>query len=107
MRPLLIILALAASLAAQPAHADKGGRGGGDDDRVRVEEARERGAIMPIESLLALLREEVGGEIVEIEVDDDDGHIVYEVYYLDGAGRRHEIKVDAATGAILEGEADD
>lgn len=107
MRPLLIALVLAAAFAAQPALADKGGRGRGDDDRSREEKARGQSGIMPIERLLVLLRDEIGGEIIEIEVDDDDGRIVYEVYYLDDAGRRHEIKVDASSGAILEREGDD
>ena len=89
-----------------PALADKGGHGN-DDDRSRVEKAREHAEIMPIEKLLALLGEKIGGEIVEIEIDDEHGRVVYEIYYLDAAGRRHEIKVDAASGAILGQEADD
>lgn len=106
MRPLIIALVLASAFAAPPALADKGGHGN-DDDRPRVENAHENAEIMPIEKLLALLGEKIGGEIVEIEIDDDDGRVVYEIYYLDTAGRRHEIKVDASSGAILQREADD
>lgn len=106
MRPLIIALALATAVVSQPAFADKVGHGN-DDDRPRVAKPREHAEIMPIEKLLALLGETIGGEIVEIEVEDDEGRVVYEIYYLDAAGRRHEIKVDAASGAILEREADD
>ncbi len=106
MRPLTVALVLAAAFAAPPALADKGGHGN-DDDRSRVAKAREHAEIMPIEKLLALLGEKIGGEIVEIEIDDEHGRVVYEIYYLDAAGRRHEIKIDAASGAILGQEADD
>ncbi len=108
MRPLIVALVFAAAFAAPPALADKGGHGN-DDDRSRVAKAREHAEIMPIEKLLALLGEKIGGEIVEIEIeiDDEHGRVVYEIYYLDAAGRRHEIKIDAASGAILEREADD
>jgi uncharacterized membrane protein YkoI len=106
MRRLLILLATIAAFAALPAFADKGGHGD-DDDRSRVARAREQAEIMPIEKLVALLGEKIGGEIVEIEIEDDHGRLVYEVYYLDASGRRHEVKVDAASGAIIEREADD
>jgi hypothetical protein len=106
MRPLIVALVLASAFAAPPALADKGGHGH-DDDRSRVAKAREHAEIMPIEKLLALLGEKIGGEIVEIEIDDEHGRVVYEIYYLDAAGRRHEIKIDAASGAILGQEADD
>ena len=105
MRLSVPVLALLAAFAATPALADKGGRR--DDDRSRVEEARKRADILPIEGLLALLAKEIDGEIVEIEFEDDEGRGIFEVYYLDAAGRRHEIKVDAVSGAILKREVDD
>lgn len=104
MRPLVLLVLSVAVLGASSALAGKGSRG---DDRARLEDARARGAVMPIERLLALLAGEIGGEIVEIELDEDDGRLVYEIYYLDAGGRRHEITVDAASGAVLERDEDD
>ena len=62
---------------------------------------------MPIELLLKTLEEKLKGEIVDIELDDKDGRLYYEIYYLDSEGRRIEIYVDAATGGILEDKAED
>ena len=105
MRLSVPVLALLAAFAATPALADRGGHH--NDDRSRVEEARKRADILPIESLLAMLSKQIDGEIVEIEFEEDDGRAIFEVYYLDAGGRRHEIKVDAVSGAILGREVDD
>lgn len=72
-------------------------------------ERRPPEGVMPIGQMLRLLQERLGGgEIVEIELDeDDDDAFVYEVYYIDARGRRIEIEVDARTGEILKQEVDD
>ncbi len=57
--------------------------------------------------IFALVATMTKGEIVEIELDDKDGGLYYEIYYLDSGGRRIEIYVDAATGQILKGKTDD
>ena len=62
---------------------------------------------MPIELILKSLKERLKGEILEIELDDKDDRLYYEIYYLDSAGRRIEINVDAATGEILKDKVED
>ncbi len=75
---------------------------------ARSGERRPPEGVMPIGQMLRLLQERLGGgEIVEIELDDDDDGFVYEVYYVDARGRRVEIEVDARTGEILKQEVDD
>src|SRR5690606_24906645 len=75
---------------------------------ARSGERRPPEGVMPIGQMLRLLQERLGGgEIVEIELDDDDDGLVYEVYYVDARGRRVEIEVDARTGEILKQEVDD
>lgn len=76
---------------------------------ARSGERRPPEGVMPIGQMLRLLQERLGGgEIVEIELDDDDDDgFVYEVYYVDARGRRVEIEVDARTGEILKQEVDD
>ena len=44
---------------------------------------------------------------MEIELDDKDDRLYYEIYYLDSGGRRIEIEVDAETGEILKDKAED
>ena len=38
---------------------------------------------------LKRLKEKLKGEILEIELDDKDGRLYYEIYYLDSAGPAH------------------
>lgn len=106
MRKTALALALAATIAVPSAFADKG-KDGHDDSREKLEEARRYGTIMPIELILKTLKQKLKGEILEIELDDKDGRLYYEIYYLDSGGRRIEINVDAATGEILKDKAED
>jgi uncharacterized membrane protein YkoI len=89
-------LALMALLAA-PAFAD-------DDkhDHDRARRALERGEVLPLERILAVVRARVPGEVVRVELEREDGMWIYEVRVIDSAGRRIEVDVDAARGVILK-----
>lgn len=106
MRMTALIFALVAAIAVPTAIADEG-KGGHGDNYEKLDEARRHGKIMPIELLLKLLKEKLKGEIVEIELDDKDDGLYYEIYYLDSEGRRFKIYVDAATGEILKDKLED
>ena len=106
MRITALALALTAAMAVPFAFADKG-ESGHDETHEKLVEARKHGKIMPIELLLKLLKEKLKGEILEIELEDKDGRLYYEIYYLDSEGRRIEINVDAATGEILKDKVED
>ena len=88
-------LALFALLAA-PAIADDDKH---DHDRARG--ALERGEVLPLERILAAVRAQVPGEVVGVELEREHGAWVYEVRVIDSSGRRLDVRVDAAKGAIL------
>lgn len=90
-------LALIALLAA-PAFADDDGKH--DHDRAR--RALERGEVLPLERILAVVRARIPGEVVRVELEREDGMWIYEVRVLDAAGRRIEVHVDAAKAIILK-----
>lgn len=94
-----LLLVLAMLLFAAPALAD--------DDHDRAREALARGEILPLSRILAVVEKEVGGRIVEIDLDRDDGRYVYEVEAVAPDGRLVEISIDAATGAILDRDYED
>lgn len=96
MRRLLVILAF---LLAAPALAD--------DDHDRAREALARGEIMPLSRILAVVEREVGGRVIEIDFDRDDGRYVYDIEVVSSDGRLMELKIDAATGAVLERDYED
>ncbi len=64
---------------------------------------------MPLEEILPLLRQVRPGTLIELELEHarkHDAHI-YEIKVLDDAGRLWEVKLDAATGELIEVELED
>ena len=82
----------------------------GDDKKKEhdvIRDALRRGEVLPLTKVLAIAAQRVPGDIVEVELeDDDDRALVYEIKILTDAGRVREIKIDARTGAVLEIEDD-
>ncbi|CAM3194749.1 PepSY domain-containing protein [Paracoccus nototheniae] len=95
---LLLTLSLApASLDAQSATPD-------------YETARRavlRGEMLPLERILTLVEADHPGQIVEVELENEDGIWLYEVEVLTPAGHLIEIDLDARTGEILGYEEED
>ncbi|RPH67833.1 MAG: peptidase M4 [Burkholderiales bacterium] len=84
-----------AVLAATPASAS---------DRVRQQEVRqlrESGKILPMEEILTRARAAQPGQVVEVELDREDGRYVYEVKVIDSADRVHKLELDAGNGEVL------
>lgn len=100
------LLAVAVSVAlASAALADGGKRDRDDADRA-LEGARS-GELLPIAGLMKSVLAAYPGQIVETELEEDDGTVYYEFYVLRSDGRVIEVKVDARDGRILSAEADD
>ncbi|MFN4226358.1 MAG: PepSY domain-containing protein [Hyphomonas sp.] len=100
----MILLALPGA-----ASADRGGHGRerGRDDQDRAWQARRSGTILPLETILTAVLKAYPGEVLDIELDDDDGELIYEIKVLTRRGIVLEMEVDARTGRILEIEEDD
>lgn len=96
-------LCMAATVLAAPA-ALAGGRRDHDHDRARA--ALERGEALPLAEVLARVRPELGGEVVGVDLDRDDGRWIYEFKVIGPAGRLVEVHVDAATARVLRRQAD-
>lgn len=85
-------------------------RHGRDDDEIGHEAARrllESGQILSLEAILARIAESVPGQLIETELEYEDGRIMYDLKILRPDGRVQEVEVDAATGEILKIEDDD
>lgn len=102
-RFLLVLCALA--LLVSPGSADEEKHE--SRDRDALSEARKRGDVLPLARILIMVRPVVGDRIVEVEFEREDGRPVYEIYYLDSSGRRHEVYVDARTGSVIGKGEDD
>ncbi len=54
---------------------------------------------------IALL--EIDGDVQEVELEREDGKMVYEIEILNAEGQEFEVEIAADTGAVLEIEAED
>jgi len=107
--PLLLLLVVLTAFASIPlARGDDDDRHGRrarhDHDAARA--AVERGEVRPLAWILNELGDRPGGEVVEVEFEEEDGRYVYEFEVITPAGRLEEVVVDAASGRLLEREAD-
>ena len=95
-------LAILAATALQPTVAQA------SDDRARASEVRQlrdSGKIMPMEDILARSRAAQPGQVVEVELDREDGRYVYEVKIIDDTDKVHKLEIDAASVDILNRKA--
>lgn len=97
----LVMLMAAAGLLATPVRADKS---------LSHEEARrlvQEGKIRPLEEIIAILREKIPGQLLETELEYEDGVLVYDFKILRPGGKVQEVEVHPSTGRILKVEDDD
>lgn len=87
-------LILGAAATWSPVQADSVRQG-------EVRELRAAGKILPMEDILGRVRSAQPGQVVEIELEREDGRYVYEVKLIDDADRIHELELDAATGEVV------
>ena len=104
IRPLrTALLAIAAAIAfTAPAHAAE--RRGDHDEALTAVEQREA---LPLTRIMSIAQGAVPGEIIEIELEHDDGRLIYEVKILARTGRVREVEIDARSGAVLSVEDED
>lgn len=98
----ILSLAVAAGLSA--AVLLSAGTASADSDRLRqneVRQLREAGKILPIEDVLGRARAAQPGQVVEVELEREDGRFVYEVKLIDDGDRVHKLELDAASGEVL------
>jgi len=77
-----------------------------EHDHDRARRARERGEIKSLEEIMPMVAREAPGDVSHIELEHDDGLWIYEFRVIDSKGHLEEIKVDAATGRIIERESE-
>jgi len=91
-------LALVALLAPPAAFADS------DHDAAR--RALERGEVLPLSEILAIVGRDLEGHVIEVEFETKDERHVYEFKLITEGGRLVEVYVDAASGEIVKVKED-
>ncbi|WP_231486938.1 PepSY domain-containing protein [Paracoccus pantotrophus] len=57
--------------------------------------------------MLARLHETQPGRVIEVDLDDEDGMMIYEAELATPDGRLIEVEIDAASGRILALDEED
>lgn len=91
------LLFLAAALAGLPA----AGALAGKDDHVEARELLRRGEIVPLARVLEVVRQRVPGDVIEVELDRDDGLWRYKVKVLTPAGQVRKLYLDARNANVV------
>jgi len=94
----LALFALAFTLLPGPALAE-------DVDRVR--ELRSTASIMPLSQILQVVEKHYPGTLLEVELEEEKGQVLYEMELLGRDKVVHKLKVDARNGRILSVDRDD
>jgi uncharacterized membrane protein YkoI len=87
-----VVLATALGAAAQPA----------DYDHVAAREALRRGEVLPLSRVLAIAQGAVPGDVVLVRLIRQDYGWRYRIRILTESGRLRLVRIDAATGRIIE-----
>ncbi len=79
----------------QAAHAD------GRHDHDRARQALEAGEVLPLRTVLERVERDYPGQVMEVELEREDGHWIYEIKLLRTNGALLKLEVDARNGALL------
>lgn len=77
-----------------------------DDDRMEARRLVDAGKILPLEQIL----NRIGGppmRVLEVELEGEGEHYVYEIELLEANGRVVELVVDAQNGRVLSKQRGD
>jgi uncharacterized membrane protein YkoI len=95
------LIALSLSLALCPAALADGER---DHDRARA--ALRAGEVLPLAMVLERVAQQQPGQVLEVELERDDGRWIYELKLLQRSGALVKLEVDARDGTVLRRKGD-
>lgn len=88
-------------LAAGPLLALTGAPALADSDQDRARAAVQAGKVLPLRTLLERLERTHPGQVLEVEIEQDNGRWIYEIKLLQPGGRLLRLELDAATAEVL------
>ncbi len=97
LTPRLFILLLALALSPSGWADDRQER----QDHRRALELTRAGTILPLEQILLPFMQRHPGRVLEVELEEEDGRLVYEVELLEGDGRVWEYLIDPYNGQLI------
>ncbi len=83
------------------------GNASDEPDHETARTLRLEGKILPLATILARMEALNLATVLELELEREDGRLIYEVEALDQHNRVVEAYIDASTGELLKFETDD
>lgn len=74
----------------------------GESDHDRARRAVEEGQILPLREILARAEAAYPGQLIEAELEDKHGKLIYEIKLLTKDGQLMKLIYDAASGDVLK-----
>ena len=97
-----ILITVAASLCLLMSQSLKA-----DSDSEHARLLQQQGIILPLEQVITAAMAIKSGQILETELEEEDGRFIYELEILDEAGQVWELELDATTAELIELENED
>jgi uncharacterized membrane protein YkoI len=72
-----------------------------DKGHERARQALEAGEILPLRTIIDKTERDYPGQIIEVELERDNGRWLYEIKLLREGGTLIKLKVDAGDGTLL------
>lgn len=72
----------------------------------RMYQSREMYRQIMIEDAIDIARKQVPGQVVQAELENKSGRLIYEVDVITSESVKYEVKIDANTGEVIEVELD-
>jgi len=101
MKTMFLFLVLAAGMTSSFARA------GEEVSQDEIRSLVQRGELLSLETIMSLYPEEEFGKLLDLEVEQEHGDIIYELEFLHANGLIVELKIDARNGKLLEQEVED
>ncbi len=79
----------------------------GKDDHERARRAVQAGEVLPLPTVLERLALEQPGQVLAVELEQDDGRWIYEIKLLRPGGQLLKLKLGAQTAAVLRSKPDE
>jgi len=78
-----------------------------DNSQQTARQLLSAGKILSLEKITKLAKEIKSGEVLETELEQKKGLLIYEVEILDAQSQVWEVKLDAKTGKLIKLELED
>jgi len=88
-------------------HREDDAEGHEEREHAAVRSIGQAGDILSLEQILQTARQQHAGRVLETELEEGRGGMVYEVEILDANGEVWEMKFDARSGELLGEEQED